>query len=1045
MGGRPNLVTQITEQYSTEHSYKMNKEQSQQSIQILIDRFAQNRSAYVQIDSDYNETQLRNDFLNPFLSALGWDVFNEKESPQHLREVVHEDTVEVEDGNATFTQKPDYALRLGAERKFFVEAKKPAVAIASSRDAAFQVRRYGWNARLPISILTNFDQLVIYDCRIRPRAEDEAHVARIKVYNYIEYVTKFNEIYDQISREAVYTGKFDTRFDMAEKHADAEPFDEYFLSQIEAWRMRLAQDIIEQNPALTRSELDFIVQRLLNRIIFLRICEDRELERYRALQEVQTYNDLKELFHQADRRYNSGLFDFIEDQLSLDITVSNNVLINIFQELYYPASPYAFSVVESGILGEIYERFLGKQIAMIDHQIIIADKDEVAASQGVVPTPEYVVDAIIEKTLAPLCKSRSPAELAGLRLADIACGSGSFLVAIYEYLLNAHLEGYLQEGARHHADKLYESAQNTWHLTLSERQRILREHIFGVDIDPQAVEIARFSLLLKVLQGIPAAAVTAYWKTQHTPALPNLQDNIQCGNSLVDSTYFEYDQDALTEDEHFANLKPLDWQDAFPEVFDTGGFDAVISNPPYIRIQNMVHYSPREVQYYRSQASPYTCARSNNFDKYSLFIERSLTLLKPTGRLGFIVPHKFFSLKSGQALRGLLSKGKHVTEIVHFGTQQVFGRHRTTYTCILILTKRATKALTVEHVSNLLAWRRGEIDQIVNYRAEYLTDNPWEFVSPAAHQVFERLRTAYPTTLEQVANIFVGVQTSADRIYIIAPFKETETTVTFTDKSGITWDIEKDILRPCLKDVSLPAYSYPKANMYIIFPYKIVVNHANLYSPQEMATRFPKCWAYLTSHKDALERRSIQEGTPEMWYRYGRSQSLTKFDGTPKLVWPVLTLEARYGYDDQDIVFTGGGNGPYYGLRPLPNTTLSIHYLQAVLSHPVIEAMVRAIGSPFRGDYHSHGKQFVKDLPIRQIDFTNAMEQASHDRIVALVKTLIQVTERITTETVPARRRIAKQQAQHLRQMIEKAVSNLYDITTSDLIAVGAILEEEIE
>jgi len=647
---------------ATQTRREMDREQSLQVIQTLINQFGQNRADYVRASSDYNETQLRTDFLNPFLVALGWDVFNEKQAPQYLCEVVHEDTVEVEDGGDVFTKKPDYALRVGAERKFFVEAKKPAVVIASNKAAAFQVRRYGWNARLSISVLSNFDQLVIYDCRVRPRAEDDARVARLKVYDYTEYVAKFDEIYAQLSREAVYTGSFDAHFGVAEERAGAEPFDEYFLSQIETWRAQLAQDIVwqntaRQNPALTQAELNFLVQRLLNRVIFLRICEDRELERYHALKTIQTYDELKALFRQADQRYNSGLFDFIEDQLSLSITVSGEVLISIFQELYYPASPYAFSVVEAGILGEIYERFLGKQIAVADQHVTIVDKDEVAASRGVVPTPKYVVDAIVEKTLAPLCADRSPAELAGLRLTDIACGSGSFLVAAYEYLLNTYLEKYLQEGAEHHTGKVYEGAQNTWYLTLPERQRILCEHILGVDIDPQAVEIARFSLLLKVLEDVPAAAISAHWQTQHARALPNLQDNIQCGNSLVDSAYFEYDEDALTDDTHFANLNPLDWSAAFPAVFEAGGFDALIGNPPYIRIQNMVRYSPREVQYYQSDASPYTCAQSDNFDKYSLFIERGLALLKPTGRLGYIVPHKFFSLKSGQALRSLLAEG----------------------------------------------------------------------------------------------------------------------------------------------------------------------------------------------------------------------------------------------------------------------------------------------------------------------------------------------------------------------------------------------------
>ena len=1022
---------------------QVDKEVALQLVKELVDKFACNHAAYTESHSNYNETELRVDFLDQFLVALGWDVFNNKQAPQYLREVVHEDTVEIENSGEILTKKPDYALRLGTERKFFVEAKRPSVPIITSSTSAFQVRRYGWNARLPISVLSNFDKLVIYDCRVRPQAQDDARIARLTVYDYTEYVAKFDEIYAQLSREAVYSGLFDRQFNIEEERAGVEPFDEYFLSQIQVWREQLAQDIIQQNPALTQVELNFLVQRLLNRIIFLRICEDRELEKYQALQAVQTCDELKSLFRQADNRYNSGLFDFIEDQLSLNIQVSSAVLISIFQELYYPASPYAFSVVEAGILGEIYERFLAKQITISNQQVTVIEKDEVVASRGVVPTPKYVVDAIVQKTLAPLCTNKSPAELAQLRLADIACGSGSFLVAAYEYLLNYYLEGYLQEEAEHHSDKVYQGSQNTWHLTLPEKQRILCSHIFGVDIDSQAVEIARFSLLLKVLENVPAASIAAHWQQSRTRALPNLHANVQYGNSLVDRAYFDYDEDALTDTVHFARLNSLDWQHAFPGVFAEGGFDAIVGNPPYIRIQNMVHYSPREVQYYQSEASPYTCAQSDNFDKYNLFIERGLSLLNPTGRLGYIVPHKFFSLKSGRALRKLLAKGQHVAEIVHFGVQQVFGKNRTTYTCILALAKMPTPRFTVEHVSNLLAWRRGESGEVAEYQATYLKEAPWEFVSPAARQVFERLRVAYPDTLEQVADIFVGLQTSRDKVYIVKPVSETDAMVTFTDIEGVTWTIEKAILRPCLKDVTLPAFSHPRPNTYIVFPYKIRDDRAQIYTPAEMQGNFPKCWAYLNAHKVTLKQRDIQGRTPETWYRYGRSQSLTKFDSIPKLIWPVLSLEARYAYDDQDIIFTGGGNGPYYGLRPLPETMLSIHYLQAVLSHPIIEAMVRAIGSPFRGGYRSHGKQFVKNLPIRQIDFTNDDERVAHNRIVDLVKTLIQTTERAATATVPIQRQQATLQGQRLRKAVEKQVGELYGITDSDLSTVSVALEGE--
>lgn len=737
-------------------------------IRSLVDVFEANRAEYIRHDSPFNETQTREDFINPFLRALGWDVDNTRGDPVHLREVFHEATVEVEgDEDAELlTKKPDYAIRVNGRVKFYIEAKKPAVRIGNDKKAAFQLRRYGWTARLPMAILTNFDKLIIYDTRVRPEAQDEPQVSRLKVYNYRDYVSKFDEIYNLISREAVYQGKFDEAFPFEKERIGIEPFDEYFLKQIQQWRERLANDLVQQNGSLTQEEINYLVQRLLNRIIFLRICEDRNLEKYKTLQKVMKYQELKELFLEADKRYNSELFDFVEDKLSLDVEVGSEVLIEIFKALYYPESPYAFSVVDAGILGEIYELFLGKSVSLEpDHTIKVVDKPEVVESGGVVPTPRYIVDAIIQKTLVQVCSGKSPSEIAKLRLADIACGSGTFLLAAFEHLMNYHLEWYLKDGASKHRDKLREDIGNQWNLSLHEKQRILLNNIYGVDIDDQAVEVTRFSLLLRILENETRETVAAHFAKYKERALPNLKDRIKCGNSLVDPKIFQqYDPNGLSSEEDLTKVNPFDWNDEFPDVMAAGGFDVIIGNPPYIRIQNMVKYSPKECKFYQSLASPYTCAKADNFDKYSLFIERALILLNVNGCIGYIVPHKFCKLKSGRALRKLLSSGKYVAEIVHFGVQQVFGKKTTTYTCILILSKAPKERFSVEYVANLTTWRYGRSRTIAHYKSSEIGEEPWSLIPPEAKALFERLKTRNPITLEKVANIFVGVQTSADKI-----------------------------------------------------------------------------------------------------------------------------------------------------------------------------------------------------------------------------------------------------------------------------------------
>jgi len=1026
------------------------RENGRELIRSLVEKFRDGYRDYTLTSSGYNESQTRIDFIDPFLNALGWDVVNRGNAQQHLREVVVEDTVEVEEEDGTAQKKPDYALRVGGRPKFYLEAKKPSVPIGTARQWAYQVRRYGWSARLPVSVLMNFDHLVIYDCLLRPMANDDVRVARVRTYDYTEYETKFDEIYDLLSRESVYSGKFDEEFGREELPSGTEPFDQYFLEQIEGWRERLAENLVSRNPGLAQEDLSFLVQRFINRVIFLRMCEDRELERYEALKNVESYDELKTLFVRADERYNSDLFNFIEDQLSLRVTLDDSLLIQIFQELYYPNSPYAFSVIDASILGQVYELFLGKGITVNDTGVEVVEKPEVVESGGVVSTPEYIVDDIIRRTLSRSCQDRSPDELASLRLADIACGSGVFLISAFEYLMNYHREWYIRDGAERHRERVFEGANGEWHLTLHEKRRILTNCIYAVDLDIQAVEVARFGLLLKLLENESAAAIDAYLRLHSTRALPNLSENIKWGNSLVDSTFLRQEGGRITTADDFAKINAFDWRDGFPTVMREGGFDVIVGNPPYIRIQNMAKYSPLEVEYYRGESSPYESGRMYNMDKYYIFVERALSLLKPTGFLGYILPHKFFTITSGVAPRKLITSGRYLADIVHFGVQQVFWQ-TTTYTCILVLRRGGADEVTVTQVGNIGAWLLNEDMPTETYSADEFGEDPWVFAPPEARALFARLHNENPRTLEDLAHIFVGVQTSDDDIYILRATSETDEVVRFLDIDDVEREVEKSILRSCLYDVSLEGFERPQPNRHIIFPYQMVGKKAQPYSEQDMRNSFPLCWEYLSAHKERLLGRSIQPFTEDTWYRYGRSQSLTKFDGSPNLIWPVLTLRPCYSYDDQNTVFTGGGNGPYYALRPrndgssptLEGTQFSLYYLMALLAHPVMEAMVFTRTSTFRGNYYSHGKQFVKGLPIREIDQSNAGDAEAFEAIVDFVGQLLNATEAKQRADTPHRRQLNSMKCVTLKRRIDELVESLYGISAQDLEAVASLRASE--
>jgi len=990
-------------------------------IENLVDNFKRNETDYCRANSQYNEAQVRSDFIDPFFRALGWDIENTSGLPQHLREVVYEPRVDKET-----SKKPDYAFRLAGVRKFFVEAKKPSINIERESEPAFQIRRYAWSANLPISVLTNFKYLIIYDCSPPPLETDDYRTCRIKVYSYTEYEQNFEEIYTLLSREAVYTGKFDEKF--AEPITKGNnPIDDYFLTQINRWRKKLAEDILEKNPSVDDIELNYLVEVFINRIVFLRICEDREIEKYESLLDVSddnTRNELIDLFKRADAKYKSGIFDFRNDKLSLKIAISDDILAQIIKDLYYPRSPYVFSVVESNILGKIYEMFLTQRIEISKKKKIeIVNKPEVTHDLGVVTTPHFVVQEIVNRTVKRQCEGHTPEEISGMRFADMACGSGSFLLEAFEFLLDYHMNWYKEKNIY---ENLYKGEGDFWYLTLKEKKRILLNNIFGVDVDPNATEVTKFSLLIKLIEDETAATINASIKKPGDSALPSLDDNIKRGNSIVDESFFRFKKASELETDELAQLNVFNWKRSFPFVKDSG-FDAIIGNPPYTRIQVLKKLSPLELAFYQDH---YISAKNNNFDKYYVFIEHALSLINEEGIIGFIVPHKFMKIKAGEGLRGILSKGKNVFEVVHFGKEQLF-KPSSTYTCLLFLKKSNVEKFGVELVSNLHNWRYFPDKRTsLEINASELSSAPWLFIGGKLKELINRI-DSLPKKLSDIADVYVGLQTSCDEVYIIKPLSERRSTVTFRDKTGRLKTIEKDLLKPSIYDLTIQPYMSPKQNSYIIFPYHLENGKLQAYSEEELS-RYPLIYRYLLSHKPQLIKRNVSKPEEDKWFKYGRSQSLTKFDGREKLIVKVLSLEPCFMYDNQNLHFTGGGNGPYYGVTIKPSETISIFFLQGILNSKLMDMFVKNWSSIFRGGYYSYGKQFIDKLPIVDVDLTNPSQKSIHDSIVRIVKRLIQLTALLESATIPSRKEQASLEISALNEELNETIYNLYGLSDDE-------------
>lgn len=659
---------------------------SQEVPQIIIDlvkKFKQNEHLYTN-PQVFDEENTKTEFINPFFKALGWDIYNETNKAPQYKEVVFEDSIKV----GGKTKAPDYSFRLGGQRIFFVEAKKPSVDIEKSTSSALQVRRYGWSANLKLCILTDFQELSIYDTTVKPEKNQDVKIAKIAYYKYTDYIEKWDEIYNIFSKDAVEKGSFDN---FADGHIGTKKgtskVDQEFLKEIDYWRILLARNIALRNEEITSEEdavekINYAVQLIIDRIIFLRIAEDRGIEKYGQLKKLidlsnsekddyPVYNGFLELCKNADLKYNSGLFHFKEEnEISLDpdeitptLKIDDNVFKTIFKNLYYPNCPYEFSVISTEILGSVYERFLGKIIRLTPKGIAKVEfKPEVKKAGGVYYTPNYIVHYIVKNTVGKLIDGYTPNKISNIKILDPACGSGSFLLEAYQQLLDYHLNYYINQ-EKPPKNVIYRGKDNEWRLTIQEKKRILLNNIYGVDLDSNAVEVTKLSLLLKVLEDQNKDEVEQQQKLFQERALPYLGENIKCGNSLIGTDIWEQEDLELEESNR---VNPFDWEEEFEEIFDNGGFDVIIGNPPYVSIENIK--SPEKEYLKRNYKS------EKRFDMYVLFIEKTLKLLKDYGLHSFIIPDKFCNQNYASIVRNTLLENVSIEQIVDFRMFKLFNR-----------------------------------------------------------------------------------------------------------------------------------------------------------------------------------------------------------------------------------------------------------------------------------------------------------------------------------------------------------------------------------
>jgi len=1016
-----------------------------QSILERIATFGRNLDSY--LNPDYKEAQVRQEFIDPLFAALGWDVRNDQGYAEAYKDVVHEDSLRIV---GVGVKAPDYSFRIGGTRKFFVEAKKPSVYLKDSPEPAHQLRVYSYSGKLSLGIVTDFQEFAIYDTRLRPKATDKASVGRIFYCTYEQYPEKWDEIAGIFSREAVLKGSFDKHAAATKGKRGTTEFDDDFLKDMELWRDLLARNLALRNAELTQRELNFAVQRILDRIVFLRIAEDRGIEPYGQLLALTAavtgkewlleepsagrripptiYPRLREIFERADFRYNSGLFHFATekgrdeapDRLTLGLALDDATLKEIIGALYWPKSPYAFAVIPADILGHIYEQFLGKVIHLTaDHRARVEEKPEVRKAGGVYYTPTYIVDYIVRQTVGPLVEGRTPKQVEKLTVLDPACGSGSFLLGAYEFLLRWHLDFYVKHDPAAWAKKknppIYETAPNAhgigrgsgnWQLTTAERKRILTANLYGVDIDSLAVEVTKLSLLLKVLEG-EARELRGKQLDFHR-ALPDLGNNIKCGNSLIGSDFYRQPNLPDFDDDARIKINAFDWAHEFKPIMDAGGFSVVIGNPPYVRIQG---FPPEQIAYF---SATYRAA-SGNYDLYVNFVDRAFALLTTGGRLGFILPNKFLKTDYGIGLRRLLSEKNSLSALVDFGANQVFDA--TAYTCLLSLEKNRVKIFRFA-TSEASAAALEELT-FHEYSSGKLGAEIWNFESEEAGGLLTKLRSQSRRLLELPADMSRGSSSGDDEVFVLS-----------RDQAA---SLESGALRVPLYAQDFNRYRFSLTNGWrIIFPYDLSDDDARLLTLSELKEKYPKTFAYLQARQPALQKRKQYRE----WFGYSAARNL-KLHDRAQIAVPLLANKGMYAlipkvHRGQVCPMASGG----FTVTLAENCTYRAEFVLGLLNSRLLFWVLENSSNVFRGGWITCTKQYFGELPIKELDLTAKSDRSRHDALVAHVERMMKLHADLAAAKSPDAQTHLQREIAATDRAIDQLVYQLYGLTRDEIALV---------
>jgi len=907
----------------------------------------------------------KKDFILPLFRALGWNT---------------EDSTEVTAEEKISKKRVDYGFRINGIQKFMLEAKKLKEDIINTKYVE-QAIDYSWNKGCTWAVLTNFESIIIFNAEWK--VESPWH-NRYKTIESKEFLQRFDELW-LLSRESFEQKLIDIEAEKVGKKVKRISVDKQLLSDFTRFRELLSKNIIKlnQKKSLSELELDESVQRVLDRLIFIRNCEDRELEprilisNYREWSsrgKGQLIRSLRETFFTFDKQYNSKIF---AEHLCDDLDIDNDVLQEIIESLYYTKDKsisYDFSAIDADILGSIYEQYLSHILKKTEKRATLTENHIHKKEEGIYYTPIYIVDYIVKKTLGELLKDEK-VNVDKIRVLDPACGSGSFLIKAYD-ILNEYQSK--NDTSYHQAELDFKTD-----TIFTKKTKILQNNIFGVDLDKQAVEIAQLNLLLKI--------------AEKKKRLPLLEENIKCGNSII-------------ADEKYAGDKAFRWDEEFAEIIKEGGFNVVIGNPPYVRQEEFGEIKPYlEANYETYQGTA---------DLFVYFFEKELKLLKKDGFFGMIVSNKWLRAGYGKNLRKFLT-GYWIEEFIDFGDLRVF-TDATIYPCIIIM-KKIKKLNPKIRICKMETLEFGSLEEYIRNNSYFinqseLSEKEWNIQKRESNELLKKIRNS-GLSIEEYAGvkIYRGILTGLNEAFIIDE-KKREELIHKDSRNG-------DLIKPFLTGAESKRYAIKSKKNYIIFTRRgIDIFH------------YPSILRYLEQFKNKLapkkskEQENGRKPGNYKWYEIQDSTAYYEDFEKPKIIWGNLATRSSFSFDEK--------NG-FYVNAPACILPTNSKYVLGILNSKLISYFLKSICAERRGGFIEQKPVYVSQVPIKKPTETQESDMIKLvEKMLQLNEKLLKIGDKLTDE----RARIDKE-ITNIDPQIDDLVYTIYGITEDE----KEIIEENLK